>query len=109
MPQLATCPAAERMLRTVRWWLQCLWSNFGAPLEVSRSVRKPYNPILGEQFFCTWSNANSDWKQVSMVAEQGPWQHPIGGSQRVRGIAHCARPHGGLLDAATWQYPTTRR
>jgi len=62
------------MLKVVRWWLASLWANFGEPFVSSgNSVKKPYNPILGEQLHCRWedSNPDSDWKTVVMTAEQG--------------------------------------
>ena len=62
---------AERLLRVVRWWLQSLWSNFGAPFEAVHSVKKPYNPILGEQFHAHWDDPAGAWKHATLVAEPG--------------------------------------
>ena len=61
----------ERMLEVARWYVSTLYGSYGSRSEEGHFERKPYNPILGEQFFCTWEDVNSKYKKITLVAEQG--------------------------------------
>ncbi|KAK9730988.1 Oxysterol-binding protein [Popillia japonica] len=55
----------ERMIQVVRWYL----SSYHAGRK-SAVAKKPYNPILGEIFYCLWDLPDSDSSEG--VAPEGP-------------------------------------
>jgi hypothetical protein len=59
------------MLEVVRWFISTLYGSYAYRSTEGRIEKKPYNPILGEQFFCKWEDPNSLYKKVTLVAEQG--------------------------------------
>ncbi|KAG0012403.1 Oxysterol binding protein [Entomortierella chlamydospora] len=46
----------ERMLKCTRWFIATLYSSYGYRSTNAGMEKKPYNPILGEQFYAQWSN-----------------------------------------------------
>ncbi|XP_064477271.1 oxysterol-binding protein-related protein 11-like isoform X2 [Ornithodoros turicata] len=66
--------ADERMVRVMEWFLCSLYAT-----RKSLSARKPYNPVLGETFHCSWrAAAAGDFPcQVTFVAEQVSHQPPV--------------------------------
>lgn len=63
------------MLEVVRWYVSTLYGSYGYRSAEGRLEKKPYNPILGEQFFCKWEDENTDYKKVTLTAEQGKFLH----------------------------------
>lgn len=58
------------MIAIVRWYVSTLYGSFvGRTVKSGGFERKPYNPILGEQFVCYWPDL--DIGQTRMLAEQG--------------------------------------
>ncbi|CAO3630494.1 unnamed protein product [Cunninghamella echinulata] len=60
----------ERMLAIVRWFMSTLWGSYASRCTNGLTEKKPYNPILGEQFKCTLGN-------VKLVCEQVKHHPPI--------------------------------
>ncbi len=61
------------MVCTVRWFVSTLYGSFHERCATG-SEKKPFNPILGEQLFCEWKQADDaspQWKDVRMTVEQG--------------------------------------
>ena len=60
----------DRMIAIVRWFVSSLYGSFvGRTVKSGGFERKPYNPILGEQFICTWPD--SDLGNSTLKSEQG--------------------------------------
>lgn len=70
----------ERMLAVTRWFMSTLWGSYASRCTNGQHEKKPYNPILGEQFLCKLGD-------VECVCEQGNW-----GEERLCNIM------GGLDD-----------
>ncbi|CAO3631778.1 unnamed protein product [Cunninghamella blakesleeana] len=58
------------MLAIVRWFMSTLWGSYASRCTNGLTEKKPYNPILGEQFKCTLGN-------VKLVCEQVKHHPPI--------------------------------
>ncbi|KAI8089406.1 uncharacterized protein BX664DRAFT_297090 [Halteromyces radiatus] len=54
----------ERMLAVVRWFMSTLWGSYASRCTNGLNEKKPYNPILGEQFKCTLGNVKCICEQV---------------------------------------------
>lgn len=54
----------ERMLAVTRWFMSTLWGSYASRCTNGLTEKKPYNPILGEQFNCHMGN-------IRCVCEQG--------------------------------------
>lgn len=52
------------MLAVTRWFMSTLWGSYASRCTNGLTEKKPYNPILGEQFFCHMGN-------VKCICEQG--------------------------------------
>jgi hypothetical protein len=44
----------ERLIAVLRWYLSTLWGSYASRTVGKGMERKPYNPILGEQFHGEW-------------------------------------------------------
>ncbi|KAI8582285.1 hypothetical protein K450DRAFT_228235 [Umbelopsis ramanniana AG] len=69
-PQSFTAiPAAtepqERMLEVARWFMSTLWGSYASRCTNGLNEKKPYNPVLGEQFFCKLGDVDCICEQVS--------------------------------------------
>ncbi|KAH6942003.1 hypothetical protein HPB50_027142 [Hyalomma asiaticum] len=64
----------ERLVMVTEWLLCSLYAT-----RKSRSARKPYNPVLGEMFHCSWQVAGVGdvGTQVTFVAEQVSHHPPV--------------------------------
>ncbi|KAI3644777.1 hypothetical protein MP228_010941 [Amoeboaphelidium protococcarum] len=75
--------ALERMKRVVKYYLSTTYGSYHERCEKG-SEKKPYNPILGEQFYCHWDNdrpevkSGDKWNSVDMIVEQVSHHPPIG-------------------------------
>lgn len=54
------------MLAVTRWFMSTLWGSYASRCTNGQHEKKPYNPILGEQFLCKLGD-------VECVCEQGNW------------------------------------
>jgi hypothetical protein len=73
---------AERMLLVTRWFMSTLYGSYHERCEKG-TEKKPYNPILGEQLLCEWSQEDKvevkdaqltgfeQWQKSRIVVEQG--------------------------------------
>lgn len=52
------------MLAVTRWFMSTLWGSYASRCTNGLTEKKPYNPILGEQFNCHMGN-------VKCICEQG--------------------------------------
>ncbi|KAI7865840.1 hypothetical protein BDF14DRAFT_1729488 [Spinellus fusiger] len=62
--------AQERMLAVTRWFMSTLWGSYASRCTHGLNEKKPYNPILGEQFKCKLG-------EVACVCEQVCHHPPI--------------------------------
>lgn len=66
----------ERMIACVKWYISTLFGSYASRSggQEGGYERKPYNPILGEQFFCHW---NEQKHSVHLTAEQVSHHPPV--------------------------------
>ncbi|KNE73255.1 hypothetical protein AMAG_17431 [Allomyces macrogynus ATCC 38327] len=86
---LARIPAitdpARRMVAVSRWFISTLYGSFHSRCKTG-TEKKPYNPVLGEQFLCSWPAAtvtNPDGTSLvipttNLVCEQVSHHPPVG-------------------------------
>ncbi|KAK4514525.1 uncharacterized protein ATC70_002123 [Mucor velutinosus] len=46
----------ERFYNAIKWFITALNGSFTSRVPAGEWEKKPFNPILGEQFFCQWEN-----------------------------------------------------
>lgn len=54
----------ERLLAISRWFISTLYGSYASRCTDGKYEKKPYNPILGEQFHCDMGNAKCVCEQV---------------------------------------------
>ncbi|CAO3621719.1 unnamed protein product [Mucor hiemalis] len=54
----------ERMLAVTRWFMSTLWGSYASRCTNGLTEKKPYNPILGEQFYCHMGDVKCVCEQV---------------------------------------------
>lgn len=54
------------MLAVTRWFMSTLWGSYASRCTNGLTEKKPYNPILGEQFNCHMGD-------IKCVCEQGKY------------------------------------
>lgn len=60
----------ERLVSVIRWYMSTLYGSYvGRTVKSGGFERKPYNPILGEQFNCYWPH--SEIGETVLTSEQG--------------------------------------
>jgi hypothetical protein len=70
---ISACEDAQDRIKAVaKWVLSTLWGSFASRTPTSGFERKPYNPILGEQFFGWWPEDGQE-----MMVEQVSHHPPI--------------------------------
>eukprot|EP00158_Paraphelidium_tribonemae_P009665 Partr_v1_DN28927_c4_g1_i11_m25252 putative Oxysterol-binding protein len=92
--------AAERTLFVARWFLSTLYGSYHERCA-DGSEKKPYNPVLGEQFFTRWQEdaPAATWKSAECVVEQVSHHPPISAfhiqcgpeDHRVEVTGHCGQ------------------
>lgn len=60
------------MLAVARWFMSTLWGSYASRCTNGQTEKKPYNPILGEQFHCKLGD-------IDCICEQGM----VNGSQSL--------------------------
>jgi hypothetical protein len=75
------------MVAVVRWFISTLYGSFHERCK-SGTEKKPFNPVLGEQFICTWpamerilTDGETDLfslPKTNMVCEQVSHHPPVG-------------------------------
>jgi len=58
------------MLEVARWFMSTLWGSYASRCTNGLNEKKPYNPVLGEQFFCKLGD-------VDCICEQGTYYGTI--------------------------------
>jgi hypothetical protein len=76
-----TIPASarDRMIACVKWYISTLFGSYGSRSGDKRAgggfERKPYNPIIGEQFHCQWPG-DSQLRTGSVLHAEQVSHHP---------------------------------
>lgn len=65
----------DRMIATTKWFLSTLWGSYASRSSKDGYERKPYNPILGEQFFAKWSHPEVGL--TTLICEQVSHHPPV--------------------------------
>ncbi|KAG0231692.1 glycerol ethanol, ferric requiring protein [Actinomortierella wolfii] len=76
IPQAAT--PEERLLRVVKWFISTLYGSYSSRTSTVGMEKKPYNPILGEQYFGRWTG-DAETGDTFLSAEQVSHHPPIMG------------------------------
>ncbi|KAG0004453.1 Oxysterol binding protein [Entomortierella chlamydospora] len=87
--------AEDRLLNATRWFISTLYGSYTSRATAAGMEKKPYNPILGEQFFAKWTN--EEIGDTVLKAEQVSHHPPIMGfhlENKKAGIkleGHCGQ------------------
>ncbi|ORY93867.1 hypothetical protein BCR43DRAFT_443517 [Syncephalastrum racemosum] len=54
----------DRMVAVTRWFMSTLWGSYASRCTNGLTEKKPYNPILGEQFHCKLGDVECVCEQV---------------------------------------------
>ncbi|KAI8969052.1 hypothetical protein BDF20DRAFT_142295 [Mycotypha africana] len=65
--------AEERFYAAVKWFISSLNGSFSSRVPKGEWEKKPFNPILGEQFHCQWED------KTRIVCEQVSHHPPVSG------------------------------
>lgn len=68
----------ERMLAVVRWFISSMNGSYSSRVPKGEWEKKPYNPVLGEQYFMQWGPIG-DSGDTDVVCEQVSHHPPITG------------------------------
>ncbi|KAF9328154.1 Oxysterol binding protein [Podila minutissima] len=68
----------DRLLSATRWFISTLYGSYSSRSTTAGMERKPYNPILGEQYFAQWTG-NDEIGTTVLKAEQVSHHPPIMG------------------------------
>ncbi|KAF9933097.1 Oxysterol binding protein [Linnemannia zychae] len=68
----------ERLLNCTRWFISTLYGSYSSRATAVGMEKKPYNPILGEQYFAKWTGDEAVGDLV-LTAEQVSHHPPIMG------------------------------
>lgn len=60
----------ERAIAVCRWFISCLYGSYASRSKTAGFERKPYNPVLGEQFHAVWPDEQG-FGETKLTAEQG--------------------------------------
>ncbi|KAF9082253.1 glycerol ethanol, ferric requiring protein [Mortierella sp. GBA35] len=66
----------ERLLNTTRWFISTLYGSYSSRSTTAGMEKKPYNPVLGEQYFAQWTGDEETGDTV-LKAEQVSHHPPI--------------------------------
>ncbi|GJJ68231.1 hypothetical protein EMPS_00577 [Entomortierella parvispora] len=68
----------ERLLNVTRWFISTLFGSYSSRSTTAGMEKKPYNPILGEQYFAKWTGDEHTGDTI-LRAEQVSHHPPIMG------------------------------
>lgn len=68
----------ERLLFTTRWFISTLYGSYSSRSTTVGMEKKPYNPVLGEQYFAQWTG-DAETGDTILKAEQVSHHPPIMG------------------------------
>ncbi|CAG8554581.1 13787_t:CDS:2 [Dentiscutata heterogama] len=67
---------AERALAVLKWFVSTLYGSFASRKDKEKIEKKPFNPILGEQFLAKWEEINGCGETV-LFSEQVSHHPPV--------------------------------
>ncbi|KAF8926360.1 glycerol ethanol, ferric requiring protein [Haplosporangium gracile] len=70
--------AEERLLNATRWFISTLYGSYSSRSTTAGMEKKPYNPVLGEQYFAKWTG-DAETGDTVLKAEQVSHHPPIMG------------------------------
>lgn len=84
----------RRMVAVLRWFISTLYGSFYSRCK-SGTEKKPFNPILGEQFCCYW-DATEEYPKTEIICEQVSHHPPISAfmiklNQKPIVYGHCGQ------------------
>ncbi|KAG0174133.1 Oxysterol binding protein [Apophysomyces sp. BC1015] len=68
----------ERMVAFVRWYISSLNASYSSRVPKGEWEKKPYNPVLGEQFFMGWGDVDG-CGETKVMCEQVSHHPPVTG------------------------------
>ncbi|KAG2187143.1 hypothetical protein INT44_004813, partial [Umbelopsis vinacea] len=68
----------QRMLAVLKWFISSLNGSYSSRVPKGEWEKKPYNPVLGEQYFMTWGAVGNSG-ETDVVCEQVSHHPPITG------------------------------
>ncbi|KAF9550227.1 glycerol ethanol, ferric requiring protein [Mortierella hygrophila] len=68
----------ERLLNATRWFISTLYGSYSSRSTTAGMEKKPYNPVLGEQYFAQWTG-DEETGDTILKAEQVSHHPPIMG------------------------------
>ncbi|CAO3631037.1 unnamed protein product [Cunninghamella blakesleeana] len=71
--------SVERMVAVVKWYISYLNGSFSSRVPKGEWEKKPYNPVLGEQYFMNWSTEDDKYGITNVCCEQTSHHPPITG------------------------------
>lgn len=66
----------ERLLFTTRWFISTLYGSYSSRSTTVGMEKKPYNPVLGEQYFAQWTG-DAETGDTILKAEQVSHHPPV--------------------------------
>ncbi|KAI9020715.1 hypothetical protein CLU79DRAFT_755165 [Phycomyces nitens] len=63
----------DRFYAAIKWFISALNGSFSSRVPKGEWEKKPFNPILGEQFFCSWDD------ETQITCEQVSHHPPVSG------------------------------
>ncbi|CAG8535797.1 6516_t:CDS:2 [Paraglomus brasilianum] len=66
----------DRAVNVLRWFVSTLYGSFASRKDKEKIEKKPFNPILGEQFIARWKDAN-DCGETVLFSEQVSHHPPV--------------------------------
>ncbi|KAF9301888.1 Oxysterol binding protein, partial [Linnemannia elongata] len=67
----------ERLLNATRWFISTLYGSYSSRSTTAGMEKKPYNPVLGEQYFAKWTG-DEETGDTILKAEQVSHHPPTG-------------------------------
>lgn len=68
----------ERMVAAVKWYISSLNASYSSRVPKGEWEKKPFNPVLGEQYFMTWGDVDG-CGETHVTCEQVSHHPPITG------------------------------
>jgi hypothetical protein len=66
----------ERLLNATRWFISTLYGSYSSRSTTAGMEKKPYNPVLGEQYFAQWTG-DAETGDTVLKAEQVSHHPPV--------------------------------
>jgi len=66
----------ERLLNTTRWFISTLYGSYSSRSTTAGMEKKPYNPVLGEQYFAQWTG-DTETGDTVLKSEQVSHHPPV--------------------------------